>query len=56
MRLSKPAKERIARMQAAGFSDQQIIDPSSAITAPAFYLAQPSAFGWNGALCRRRLA
>jgi len=44
---SKPAKERIARMQAAGFSDQQIIDAFIRDYGPGIYLAQPSAFGWT---------
>jgi len=44
---SKPAKERIARMQAAGFSDQQIIDAFVRDYGPGIYLAQPSAFGWS---------
>jgi cytochrome c-type biogenesis protein CcmH len=44
---SKPAKERIARMQAAGFSDQQIIDAFVRDYGPGIYLAQPSAFGWT---------
>jgi len=44
---SKPAKERVARMQAAGFSDQQIIDAFVRDYGPGIYLAQPSAFGWT---------
>ncbi|MGB7758181.1 MAG: cytochrome c-type biogenesis protein CcmH [Bryobacteraceae bacterium] len=44
---SKPAKERIARMQAAGYSDQQIIDAFVRDYGPGIYLAQPSAFGWT---------
>ncbi len=44
---SKPAKERIARMQAAGFSDQQITDAFVRDYGPGIYLAQPSAFGWT---------
>jgi len=44
---SKPAKERIARMQAAGFSDQQIIDAFIRDYGPGIYLAEPSAFGWT---------
>jgi len=47
MRLFQPAKERIARMQAAGFSDQQIIDAFVRDYGPGIYLAQPSAFGWT---------
>jgi cytochrome c-type biogenesis protein CcmH len=44
---SKPAKERIARMQAAGYSDQQIIDAFVRDYGPGIYLAEPSAFGWT---------
>ena len=44
---SKPGKERIARMQAAGFSDQQIIDAFVRDYGPGIYLARPSAFGWS---------
>jgi len=43
---SKPAKERIARMQAAGYSDQQIIDAFSRDYGLGIYLAPPSAIGW----------
>ena len=43
---SKPAKERIARMQAAGFSDRQIIDAFIRDYGRGIYLAPPSAFGW----------
>jgi cytochrome c-type biogenesis protein CcmH/NrfF len=43
---SKPAKERIARMQAAGFSDSQIIQAFVRDNGPGIYLAPPSAFGW----------
>jgi cytochrome c-type biogenesis protein CcmH len=43
---SKPAKERIARMQAAGFSDRQIIDAFIRDYGPGIYLAPPSAVGW----------
>jgi len=43
---SKPAKERIARMQAAGFSDQQIIDAFIRDYGPGIYLAPPSFAGW----------
>jgi len=42
---SKPAKERIASMQAVGMSDQQIID-AFVRDYPGIYLARPSAFGW----------
>lgn len=43
---SKPAKERIARMQGVGMSDQQIIDSFVREYGPAVYLAPPNAFGW----------
>src|ERR1700733_14527275 len=43
---SKPAKERIARMQALGMSDQQIIDAFIRDYGQAVYLSRPSAFGW----------
>src|SRR5271157_612956 len=43
---SKPAKERIARMQAAGFSDRQIVDAFIRDYGPGIYLAPPSAVGW----------
>jgi cytochrome c-type biogenesis protein CcmH/NrfF len=43
---SKPAKERIARMQAVGMSDAQIIDAFVRDYGPGIYLAPPSAFGW----------
>ena len=44
---SKPAKERIARMQAAGYSDQQIIDAFIRDYGAGIYLAEPSVFGWT---------
>lgn len=43
---SKPAKEKIARMQAVGMSDDQIIQSFVRDEGPAIYLAPPSAFGW----------
>jgi cytochrome c-type biogenesis protein CcmH/NrfF len=43
---SKPAKERIARMQALGMSDQQIIDAFIRDYSASIYLSKPSAFGW----------
>ena len=43
---SKPAKERIARMQAVGMTDQQIIDAFVRENGPGIYLAPPSPFGW----------
>ena len=43
---SKPAKEKIARMQAVGMSDDQIIQSFIREDGPGIYLAPPSAFGW----------
>jgi len=43
---SKPAKEKIARMQALGMTDQQIIDDFIREDGPGIYLAPPSAYGW----------
>jgi cytochrome c-type biogenesis protein CcmH len=43
---SKPAKERIARMQAVGMTDDQIIRAFVQDYGPGVYLAPPSAFGW----------
>ncbi|HEV3334165.1 MAG TPA: cytochrome c-type biogenesis protein CcmH [Bryobacteraceae bacterium] len=43
---SKPAKERIARMQAAGYSDGQIVDAFIRDYGQKIYFALPSAFGW----------
>jgi cytochrome c-type biogenesis protein CcmH/NrfF len=43
---SKPGKERIARMQAAGFSDGQIVDAFVRDYGQGVYLATPNAFGW----------
>src|SRR5499427_2206035 len=43
---SKPAKERIARMQAVGMTDDQIIQAFVKDYGPGIYLAPPSAFGW----------
>jgi hypothetical protein len=51
-RFSKPAKERIARMQAVGMSDQQIIDAFVRDYGPGIYLAPPSA-GGGRPVCRR---
>jgi cytochrome c-type biogenesis protein CcmH len=42
---SKPAKERIARMQAVGMSDDQIIQ-AFVREYPGIYLAPPNALGW----------
>jgi cytochrome c-type biogenesis protein CcmH len=43
---SKPAKERIARMQAVGMTDDQIVQAFIRDYGPGIYLAPPSAFGW----------
>jgi len=43
---SKPAKEKIARMQAVGMTDEQIIQAFVQDYGPGVYLAVPSAFGW----------
>jgi cytochrome c-type biogenesis protein CcmH/NrfF len=43
---SKPAKERIAQMQAVGMSDEQIVQAFIRDYGMAVYLAQPNAFGW----------
>ncbi len=43
---SKPAKDRIARMQGLGMSDRQIIDAFLQDYGAGIYLAPPSAFGW----------
>jgi len=43
---SKPAKERIARMQAVGMSDEQIIQTFVREYGPGIYLDRPSAYGW----------
>ena len=43
---SKPAKERLAKMQAVGMSDQQIIDAFVRDYGAGIYLAPPSAYGW----------
>jgi cytochrome c-type biogenesis protein CcmH len=43
---SKPAKERIARMQATGYSDSQIVQAFIRDYGQKIYLAPPSAFGW----------
>ena len=43
---SKPAKERIARMQAVGMSDDQIIQTFIREYGPGIYLDRPSAYGW----------
>jgi cytochrome c-type biogenesis protein CcmH/NrfF len=43
---SKPAKERIAKMQAIGMSDDQIIQAFVRDYGPGIYLAPPSPYGW----------
>jgi len=43
---SKPAKERIARMQAVGMSDDQIVRAFVQDYGAGIYLSPPSAFGW----------
>jgi cytochrome c-type biogenesis protein CcmH/NrfF len=43
---SKPAKERIAKMQSLGMTDAQIIDAFIRDYTAGIYLAPPSAFGW----------
>jgi cytochrome c-type biogenesis protein CcmH/NrfF len=43
---SKPAKERIARMQSVGMSDQQIVQAFIQDYGAGIFLAPPSAFGW----------
>ena len=43
---SKPAKVRIAQMQAVGMSDDQIIQAFERDYGQGVYLAPPSPFGW----------
>ncbi len=43
---SKPAKERIARMQAVGMSDDQIVQAFVRDYGAGIYLAPPNAWGW----------
>ena len=43
---SKPAKLRIAQMQAVGYSDQQIVQRFIRDYGPGIYLAEPNAWGW----------
>jgi cytochrome c-type biogenesis protein CcmH len=43
---SKPAKEKIAQMQAVGMSDDQIIQSFVREYGASVYLAPPNAFGW----------
>jgi len=43
---SKPAKERIAKMQAVGMSDDQIVQAFVRDYGAGIYLAPPNAWGW----------
>jgi cytochrome c-type biogenesis protein CcmH/NrfF len=43
---SKPAKEKIAKMQAAGMADNAIIDAFVANYGSTVYRGAPSAYGW----------
>jgi cytochrome c-type biogenesis protein CcmH len=43
---SKPAKERIAKMQAVGMSDDQIVQAFVREYGAGIYLAPPNAWGW----------
>src|SRR5215467_13927994 len=43
---SKPAKERVAQMQAVGMSDDQIVQAFVRDYGPGIYLAPPNAWGW----------
>jgi len=43
---SKPAKEKIAKLQAAGWTDKAIIDQFVAEYGPSIYVGDPSAYGW----------
>ena len=43
---SKPAKEKIAKLQAAGLTDKAIIDQFVAEFGPGVYRGDPSAYGW----------
>jgi cytochrome c-type biogenesis protein CcmH/NrfF len=43
---SKPAKERIAQMQSASTSDEQIVQAFVRDYGAGIYLAPPNAFGW----------
>ena len=43
---SKPAKEKIAKLQAGGLTDKTIIDQFVAEFGPAVYRGDPSAYGW----------
>jgi cytochrome c-type biogenesis protein CcmH len=43
---SKPAKEKIAKMQAAGMNDQTIVQSFISEYGAGIYLAPPNALGW----------
>ena len=43
---SKPAKEKIAKLQAAGMTDKTIIDQFVAEFGPIVYRGNPSFYGW----------
>ena len=43
---SKPGKQKIAKLQALGMSDDEIIKAFVQEYGPDIYLAPPSAFGW----------
>ncbi len=43
---SKPAKEKIAKLQASGLNDKAIIDQFTAEFGAAVYRGDPSAYGW----------
>jgi len=43
---SKPAKEKIAKMQAASWTDKAIIDQFIAEDGSGVYRGDPSAYGW----------
>jgi cytochrome c-type biogenesis protein CcmH/NrfF len=48
---SRPAKDRIAKLQAAGMSDQAIIATFVKEYGPGIYLSEPNAFGWVVPYC-----
>ena len=49
---SKPAKEKIAKLQAAGLPDKAIMDQFVAEFGPAVYRGNPSAYGWLDTVSR----
>ena len=53
---SKPAKERIAKLQAQGSTDKAIIDQFVADFGATVYRGDPSAFGWIVPYVLMRLA